>query len=67
MSDKIEMVTVCNKCLKATCWQGLFMCDESQTAGIIDMPIEDLKKINREHPSHWIGHSFFKDKESKYE
>ena len=48
-----DTVTVCDKCLMASCWQGEFMCDESKTAGTIEKPIRELKKLNLEHPSFW--------------
>ena len=46
-------VTVCDKCLMATCWQGIFMCQESQYAGIVQKTIAELKALDREHPSYW--------------
>lgn len=30
-----KIVTVCDKCLTESCWQGRFMCAEAQTAGTI--------------------------------
>lgn len=47
------MVTVCDKCLRASCWQGIFMCDESLTAGTKEMTIAELEALRREHPSYW--------------
>ena len=51
MNDR--KVTVCSKCLQASCWQGKFFCDDYQTAGTVDMSVHDLKKLNLEHPSYW--------------
>lgn len=48
-----RLVTVCSSCLQATCWQGLFYCDDYQTAGTKDMPISELQKLKLEHPSYW--------------
>lgn len=49
-----KKVTVCDKCFKASCWQGLFLCDEAQSAGTTEKTIEELKKLNTgEHPSYW--------------
>lgn len=48
-----RMVTVCDKCLMASCWNGIHMCQESQNAGIVDKPISELKLLGREHPSYW--------------
>lgn len=50
MNDKI---TVCNKCKRASCWQGIFYCNDSTDAGTIEMTREELEKLNLEHPSYW--------------
>jgi len=46
-------VLVCDKCLKASCWHGEFMCDEAQTAGLKVLTVGDLQKLDREHPENW--------------
>ena len=46
-------VTVCDRCLQASCWQGIFMCDEAREAGTTVMTIADLRKLNLEHPCYW--------------
>ncbi len=48
-----EMVTVCSSCLQASCWQGIFFCNNAKTAGIVQKRAEELKKLNLEHPSYW--------------
>lgn len=48
-----DLITVCDKCLQASCWQGIFMCDDSQTAGVVEKTRRELKKLGREHPSFW--------------
>ncbi len=53
MEDDIIRVTVCDKCLTASCWQGSFMCDEAQNAGTVEKTVTELKKLKREHPSFW--------------
>lgn len=47
-------VTVCDKCLRASCWHGEFVCDESHVAGTAEKKASELKKLNREHPS-WFS------------
>lgn len=47
------MVTVCSECKQASCWQGLFMCQGSQWAGTVDLPVSALRRINAEHWHHW--------------
>jgi len=48
-----KLITVCDKCLQASCWQGIFMCDESRSAGIVQKTRRQLRKLAREHPSYW--------------
>ena len=52
INDEKE-ITVCDKCLRASCWQGFFMCDNSRQAGITTKTIAELKKLDLEHPSYW--------------
>ena len=47
-----DLITVCDRCLCATCWQGAFLCDESYAAGIVKKPRAELIALGREHPSH---------------
>lgn len=46
-------ITVCAACLKASCWQGLFFCDQHKEAGTVEMTIEELQSLNLEHPGYW--------------
>ena len=47
-------ITVCDKCLRACCWQGNFMCDEADGAGTQEMTIEELRAGRYgEHESWW--------------
>lgn len=47
----MEEITVCDKCLRASCWQDLFMCDDARLAGTVQKTLEELKELNLEHPS----------------
>jgi hypothetical protein len=47
-----DKITVCDKCLMASCWQGIWMCDESRNAGIVQKPRAELVRLGREHPSY---------------
>lgn len=49
-SDK---VLVCDKCLRACCWYGEFMCDEAVTAGLKILTVADLRRLDREHEEYW--------------
>lgn len=51
-----QLVTVCDQCLKASCWQGEFFCDDYQTAGTFEVQVKVLRELAREHCSYWHGH-----------
>lgn len=52
--DPKTFVTVCDRCFRACCWQGEFMCDEARTAGTIKKTIKELRANNYgEHESYW--------------
>ena len=55
MKDKYgrEMITVCDACLTASCWYGEHMCQASQGAGTVNLPIETLRGLGREHEDYW--------------
>lgn len=47
------LVTVCDACLRASCWHGEFYCDGSRGAGTKDIPASELVKMGSEHPSNF--------------
>jgi len=47
------MIYICDKCLQASCWAGIFMCWESREAGLYRATRPQLRKLAREHPSYW--------------
>jgi hypothetical protein len=51
--ERSELITVCDKCLQASCWQGVFYCDDYKTAGTVQKTRRELLELNREHPSYW--------------
>lgn len=46
------VIYVCDKCLQASCWAGIFMCDESRDAGLYRARKCDLKRLGREHADY---------------
>lgn len=46
-------VIVCDRCFRASCWQGIFMCEESQSAGIIEKTVSELRHLGLEHEDYW--------------
>jgi len=53
--DDVKVVTVCDHCLQASCWQGIFMCDEAKSAGTVEMTIRELRALSKEHESFWTS------------
>lgn len=53
-------VTVCDNCKQSSCWQGLFMCSKSQSAGTVDIPLESLLIMGIEHESYLVPYAFEK-------
>jgi hypothetical protein len=49
-----ELVTVCDQCLQASCWQGEFYCQEYKTAGTKQMTRKELAKLGRENSDYWM-------------
>lgn len=47
-----DLITVCDYCLCASCWQGKFYCDNYITAGTVQKTRRELLALNREHPSY---------------
>ena len=50
--EEDPLITVCDRCLAASCWQGIFMCQESQEAGTIQLRKSVLISMNREHTDY---------------
>ena len=48
------LITVCASCLQASCWQGVFMCQESQNADTAEKTVEELQVLKLEHPDWWV-------------
>lgn len=52
-TPKEETVTVCSACLKASCWQGEFYCEQYKTAGTVEKTRSELEALNVEHSDYW--------------
>lgn len=46
-------VVVCDNCFQASCWQGEFMCDKAQGAGMVVKTVRELHNIGRENECYW--------------
>ena len=53
MRDKKKLIEVCDECWTAACWYGEFMCQKSQGAGTVLIPIGILEKLHLEDFSYW--------------
>jgi hypothetical protein len=51
MNDRL--ITVCDNCLKASCWNGIFYCDKYRTAGVTKVPVSKLRSLGYENESYW--------------
>ncbi len=53
MKSDTKTIVVCAECLRASCWQGIFMCDKARDADITEKTRKELEVLNLEHPSYW--------------
>lgn len=47
-------VTVCSECHRASCWQGIFLCDKAREAGTVELMVADLHSLGIENPEYWF-------------
>jgi len=52
LKDDVE-ITVCAKCLQASCWHGEFMCEEALESGITTKTVGELRKLKFKDPDNW--------------
>ena len=48
-----DRITVCAACLRASCWQGYFYCDEYQQANTLQKTRQELEKLGYENSDYW--------------
>ena len=53
MPERPTTVTVCASCLKASCWQGAYLCDWADSSGTTERTVEQLRELDLEHPDWW--------------
>lgn len=49
----MDLITVCDQCFQASCWQAIFMCDKATNAGVVQKTREELAALNLENPCYW--------------
>lgn len=57
-----EMVTVCDKCLRVSCWHGIFMCDDNKSAGTKQMLKSDVIKLGEENTCYIVTDKEFAER-----
>jgi hypothetical protein len=50
-----KTITVCDACLRACCWKGIFMCDDARDAGTVERTVEQCVALGEEHSDYWDG------------
>lgn len=50
-----RMVAVCSHCLCASCWHGEHMCERSDSGGVVNVSVDELRKLDREHADNWAA------------
>ena len=60
--DAQAKVLVCDQCLTASCWHGIFMCDDARSAGLKVVTVADLRALpeSREHEDNWSDETMIK-------
>ncbi len=48
-----DLVTVCEKCKRASCWQGEFMCDDGKSASTVERTRDELTAYDLEACDWW--------------
>ncbi len=51
--DVMKKITVCAACLRASCWQGEFYCDDYREASTLQKTKKELKKLGYENAEYW--------------
>ena len=47
------LIWVCDNCNRASCFQGVFVCEEYRSANTTQRPVKDLAKLGLEHSDYW--------------
>lgn len=49
-----DLITVCDNCLTASCWQGEFYCENYKSAGTTQKTRRELRERKMEHEDYWM-------------
>lgn len=47
-----DEIWVCTECLQASCWAGIFMCEESRDANVKKITKGEARKLGYEHEDY---------------
>ncbi len=53
IDPKSRKITVCSSCLRASCFQGEFYCEDYRVAGTVEKNIYQLEELNLEDKHYW--------------
>jgi hypothetical protein len=48
-----DLIEVCDKCFRASCWQGVFYCYDYKNADTVFVERETLRELAYEHPEFY--------------
>jgi hypothetical protein len=51
--NRLRPVTVCSRCLTASCWHGEYMCNDARDAGVVQKTRGELDALRLEHPDNY--------------
>lgn len=50
-----DLVPVCDRCLRASCWQMIFPCEDARWADLAIRERRELEALGLEHERFWTG------------
>lgn len=50
----VPTIEVCSSCLRRSCWEGIFYCEDFKSAGLVSKTEAELRSLDREHPDHFM-------------
>jgi hypothetical protein len=53
--ERAREVAVCSACKRASCFQGVWFCEEARSASVVWLSVDVLRELDREHPCYWRG------------
>ena len=48
-----DLIVVCSRCLRSSCWAGIRHCKNHRSAGVVWKNVAELKELKREPSRYW--------------